>query len=174
MLIDISQLEQHDIKLTHKYTSDELKSVEPDVSLDSACTVDITLEKKKKDIRARGTVLTSASMQCDRCLKPVTVELSSNFDLLYLPVENLSKEDEVMLERQELDVAFYKEEGIDLDALTKEQIQLSLPMSNLCKEDCKGLCSECGKNLNEEQCTCSHSKIDPRWSALAKIKSKFE
>jgi uncharacterized protein len=49
-----------------------------------------------------------------------------------------------------------------------------LPLKVTCREECKGLCPHCGKNLNQEQCSCSVTVEDPRWAALKEVRSKLE
>ena len=54
------------------------------------------------------------------------------------------------------------------------RVLLALPLKVTCHEDCRGLCVHCGKNLNEEQCSCTTAIEDPRWTALREIRSKLE
>ena len=61
------------------------------------------------------------------------------------------------------------QEYIDISKDVREYALLAIPMKNLCKEDCKGLCSHCGKDLNEGECGCTNEKIDPRWIALKNL-----
>jgi len=61
---------------------------------------------------------------------------------------------------------------IDLDEYIRDYAVLAVPMKNLCSEDCKGLCSKCGKNLNEGTCNCNEENIDPRWESIQKLKTK--
>jgi len=56
----------------------------------------------------------------------------------------------------------------------REQVLLALPLKVTCREDCRGLCVHCGKNLNEEQCSCTTAVVDPRWTPLREIRSKLE
>ena len=58
---------------------------------------------------------------------------------------------------------------LDLDELVYSEVIMSLPMKHLCREDCKGLCPKCGKNLNVGACGCPEKEIDPRLSALAEL-----
>ena len=60
-------------------------------------------------------------------------------------------------------------ESIELDDLLREDILLELPTKFLCKPDCKGLCPQCGKNLNEGKCGCSARQVDPRLEILKKL-----
>jgi uncharacterized protein len=93
------------------------------------------------------------------------------FDLLYLPPLSSAKENEEKeLDSDELVVAFYRGGVIDLDDLVREQIELSLPMTRLCREECKGLCPNCKANLNSGECACDNEKVDPRWAVLKDIK----
>ena len=77
-------------------------------------------------------------------------------------VTSLNREDNdelILVESQE----------IDLDELVMSDLLLTLPMKHLCREDCKGLCAQCGKNLNEGDCGCKKKPVDPRLEALRKL-----
>jgi len=58
---------------------------------------------------------------------------------------------------------------LDLDELVFSEVYMDLPTKHLCSEDCKGICSKCGKNLNEGKCDCPEKEIDPRLQALADL-----
>ncbi|KAF0247724.1 MAG: hypothetical protein FD167_2877 [bacterium] len=96
------------------------------------------------------------------------------YDLICLAEENLSQTDELILERRELDFSFYRDNQLNLDDIVKEQIELAIPMSNLCKEDCLGLCSQCGQDQNLKKCDCASKDVDLRWNALTELKKKFQ
>jgi uncharacterized protein len=75
-------------------------------------------------------------------------------------------EGEKEVEEDDLATAFYSDEQIDLGHLIMEQFQLALPMKPLCAEACRGLCPECGANLNRTDCGCTPKWEDPRLAAL--------
>ena len=79
-------------------------------------------------------------------------------------------EGEREVEEDDLATAFYDDERIDLAHLIMEQFQLALPMKPLCKDACKGLCPQCGTNLNTGSCDCSPIWEDPRLAALKALK----
>ena len=58
---------------------------------------------------------------------------------------------------------------LDVDELVSTEVLVDLPTKHLCREDCKGICSKCGKDLNEGSCACPTKEIDPRLSALADL-----
>lgn len=120
-------------------------------------------------MRVRGEMKTTLIASCDRCLNDVDIELEAPFDLIYVPVElDSSHSGETELHDRDLDQATYENDQINLDDLVLEQLELSIPSRVLCRDDCRGLCSECGADLNFEQCQCEKS-IDPRWQALADL-----
>ncbi|MBQ8203274.1 MAG: DUF177 domain-containing protein [Clostridia bacterium] len=58
---------------------------------------------------------------------------------------------------------------LDVDELVYSEVVLDIPYKHLCNEECKGICSVCGKNLNREKCTCEKKEIDPRLAKLAEL-----
>lgn len=97
---------------------------------------------------------------CDRC----GVESRNCFGvdithILATKIENEDNDDIVLVPDMEL----------DLDELCRNDVLLHIPMKHLCREDCKGICVGCGKNLNEGECGCEKKEIDPRLQALADL-----
>ena len=121
--------------------------------------------------RVAGHLTGEIELDCSRCLEPFTLPVVTDFDLRYVPrIENVG-EGEREVEEDDLATAFYDEDQIDLGHLIMEQFQLALPMKALCKDDCKGLCPNCGTNLNTGTCDCSQTWEDPRFAALRNLKT---
>lgn len=120
-------------------------------------------------VQLTGKLNASVSFDCDRCLKPLTICVEQTFDLTYVPPGRLEEEKE--LGEDDLLVAFYTDQVIDLDDLVREQTELALPMSRLCGDECRGLCPVCGHNLNGGDCICRPEDVDPRWAALSELKA---
>jgi len=107
-------------------------------------------------------------------LNEVTIRAEIPFDLFYTPADAARDQGgERELFERDLDFAVYENDQIDLDEMVLEQLELSLPSRVLCREDCRGLCPQCGADLNVEQCQCK-PQIDPRWRALADLKAEME
>ncbi|HEY67248.1 MAG TPA: DUF177 domain-containing protein [Thermoflexia bacterium] len=106
----------------------------------------------------QGTVETQVWLECVRCLDsfalPITLELEETFGL-----SGASR-------RQDVTYVVSDDGWLDLTPLLREQAWVALPMKPLCRPDCKGLCPQCGANLNLESCTCESVKIDPRLALL--------
>ena len=109
-----------------------------------------------------GSAVGEAHVRCDRCLKPITVAVD-------VPVDTLLAEE---IENEDSDgILLLEDRGIDLDQVFTEEIILAWDGKHLCREDCKGLCPTCGKDLNEGPCGCG-KELDPRFAVLAKLLDK--
>ena len=93
-----------------------------------------------------------------------------DFETAFIGHDSLTGEQEIELEVKGFDVSIFEGNEIDLGEVAKEQIVLSLPGQIFCREDCKGLCPECGVNKNLKSCTCEETAVGSRWSALSEIK----
>ena len=103
---------------------------------------------------------TVLSLLCDRCAQPFEKEKTVEYEtLLAFELENGESDEIVLLD---------KDGVLELDELMHEVFLLELDMKNLCSEDCKGLCSGCGADLNHEPCRCK-KEIDPRLAKLAQL-----
>jgi uncharacterized protein len=129
--------------------------------------------KVVQDIRLKGKLDTSVEVACARCLDPVVHQVDRAFDLLYRPIGTNSGYAELSVTDAEAEIGYYEGEGLLLEDTLREQVLLALPLRSICRDDCKGLCPQCGKNLNEVQCDCVDEVEDPRWSALKEIRDKL-
>jgi DUF177 domain-containing protein len=127
-----------------------------------------------KDIRLRGRLSAGLELQCARCLEPVRQDVKREFELLYRPLGTDAGRDELSVTDAEAEIGYYQGDGLLLEDVLREQLLLALPLKVTCREDCKGLCPHCGKNLNQEQCSCSTEVEDPRWAALKDVRSRLE
>jgi uncharacterized protein len=127
-----------------------------------------------EDIRLVGRFTVDLQRRCARCLDPVPYSLDEAFDLVYRPQGVDAHGDEVSISRAETEIGYYQGEGLALEDVLKEQILLALPIKQVCRDDCKGLCPQCGRNLNLESCDCVSTMVDPRWADLEDIRKKLQ
>lgn len=126
----------------------------------SPVTVNASVKNKAGIIQFSADVKFDFCYPCDRCTVNVNQAYSYSFGhVLVLPSKENSEDDYI-------EVKDYK---LDLDELIISDILLELPHKILCKQDCKGLCPKCGKNLNEGACECVAYQIDPRLEVLKKL-----
>src|SRR5262249_6807627 len=120
------------------------------------------------EIRAKGHVVAPMEADCDRCLESARFPVDSDFELYYRPVSEGYGE-EVAIDPSEAEMGFYEGDGIELNDVLREFILLALPMQRVCREDCKGICPECGQNRNQKDCGCHAEAVDERWTALKNL-----
>jgi uncharacterized protein len=181
MFLDIKELELHPLDFEEEFrpgTIDLGGEVRQLGSLHAAGRAEVVEEHHGKhqiikDLRLRGRVSTKLELQCARCLEPVLQDVNREFELLYRPLGVDAGRDELSVTDAEAEIGYYQGEGILLEDILREQILLALPLKITCREDCMGLCPQCGKNLNQEQCSCAAPVEDPRWEALKGIRSRL-
>jgi uncharacterized protein len=172
MNIVVAQIsEDEGLSIHHFYPEGEPGLAGEEVHLIGHCELVLQATRAEDKVELIGSVSAVVKFECDRCLTTLSMPVEESFDLLYVPP--LGTGDEHELDDSDLSLGFYQEGVIDVDDLVREQIELALPMSRLCTEDCRGLCSECGANLNLVGCGCSEQQTDVRWAALKELKSKL-
>ena len=116
-------------------------------------------------MRMRLDMSVDYTAQCARCLASVNGEFSLSLEKTVAPRNLLGDLDEDKLD----DYAIIEDGFLDMDEQLRSQLEMEFPVRFLCREDCKGLCQRCGKNLNEGECDCSSKEIDPRFAPLQKL-----
>lgn len=173
MFIEIEDLKQEPLHVNHVYPIGEIQFLHEDATLsEPVCTV-FVLTHKDRDLRIGGTVGTAIRFKCSRCLKEFARPFSAKFDLWYLPQPDwTNKGDEIELKYEDMEVGYYDGVRLDVDLMVLEQIELSMPMKFVCREECKGLCYMCGADLNDGACLCKKEDTDARLSALLEFRKK--
>lgn len=120
-------------------------------------------------LELEGSGLVTVGIPCDRCLDQVATEIPFEFkrklDMKLTDEERVNDLDES---------SYLTGYDLDVDRLVYLEVLMSWPLKVLCKEDCKGICSRCGKNLNNGPCECTEEPKDPRMAAISDIFSKFK
>ena len=142
-----------------------------DFSLAKPITGNVHLERHDDSILVRGQLQGELLYTCSRCLDAFTGPLDATFDLLLKAGWPAISDPDVELKAGELDEDYFQDDELDLNALLREQILLTLPLKPLCRDECQGLCCQCGANLNREQCSCTTSSFHSSFAALEKLKN---
>jgi DUF177 domain-containing protein len=165
MKINISNLSEG----IHEYKFEETpSSIELDDRFSKPVIVNVELEKRRRQLFLTAQVKTSGTFVCDRCLEDFETHIDVDYRMTYVNDMNEAGE----IDQDELTVIHASTNEIDIAEDVKEYILLAVPMKLLCKEDCAGLCANCGTNLNHGTCNCPREESDPRWDKLKKITNK--
>ncbi|HET9405615.1 MAG TPA: DUF177 domain-containing protein [Candidatus Sulfotelmatobacter sp.] len=182
MFLHIKDLELHPVEFDEEFAPGGIdlgSEVSQRAPLKTSGRAELVAEHHGKhkvinDIRLRGRVATNLEANCARCLDPVRQDVKRDFDLLYRPLGADAGRDELSVTDAEAEIGYYQGEGLLLEDVLREQVLLALPLRVICREDCKGLCPHCGKNLNQDRCSCGAPMQDPRWDALKEIRERLE
>lgn len=125
----------------------------------SDLVLDLRLESVSEGVLVSGTAQVALSGECARCLEPLTESLEVDVQQLFVYPghENEADDDEI---------GRLVDDYIDLEPLLRDAVVLALPLAPVCRDDCPGLCPDCGARLAEVGPDHGHDEVDPRWAAL--------
>jgi len=134
----------------------------------------LAVSKEYGHIRVSGDVKAAVSICCSRCLAEYKSSVSSYFTIIFRKGSSDPGviEDETELSEDDLISSVYSGDEIDLTHDIEEQVAMAIPLKPLCEEGCKGLCPECGTDLNQSNCTCTEKAFNFKFSALKDFKVK--
>jgi DUF177 domain-containing protein len=128
-----------------------LDSPAHDYRLPRSLTVRLSYYRAGSDLFFRGRVEADVIGSCSRCLEEYAFPLALDFAFVLVPRHGGAEEG---LEEDDRDLSYYEGEEVDLSPLLREQVLLALPTRPLCRENCAGLCPQCGANRNTTRCKC--------------------
>ncbi|MBA3269732.1 MAG: DUF177 domain-containing protein [Acidobacteria bacterium] len=172
MNLDLTQFRQPETDVSRRYDAEAFHGRTSEFRVADPVDLRFKVYKDKERFRLVGRVLTALEMPCSRCLEPFQLAVDSSFEIRYLPQSESTGDEEKKIEADDLSDAFYRDEQIDLSQLMEEQFYLALPMKPLCREDCRGLCPNCGTNLNDATCDCQVRWEDPRLAGLKALMTR--
>ncbi len=138
------------------------------IRLQDPLRVDLTAsEAKSGEIVVRGVIEGTLAQECTRCLDPVSVPLREEVTFVFAAPDLLDGVDD-----GEIRVVTDDEQEVDLERPVRDELMLTAPAYAVCDPDCRGLCPQCGADLNETTCECVVEVPDPRWDTLRALKKE--
>jgi uncharacterized protein len=130
-------------------------------------TLDLRMESVSEGVLVSGTASAPVAGECGRCLRPISDSVAVTIQELYAyqhsTTDETADEDEVGRLQGDL---------INLEPALRDAVVLALPVTPLCRDDCPGLCPECGVHWDELPAGHNHEQVDPRWAALTQLHSR--
>jgi uncharacterized protein len=129
----------------------------------SPVELDLRLEAVMEGVLVTGTAQVGLEGECARCLEPISDEVEVRFQELFV------YDDQDVDPDEELEVSTLQDDLVDLEPLLRDAVVLALPFQPLCRDDCPGLCPDCGARLADDPDHGHDEPVDPRWAALSAL-----
>ncbi|MBI2952824.1 MAG: DUF177 domain-containing protein [Chloroflexi bacterium] len=169
MKFNVAQLLKATVGTTREYEIDDGISYVEDVPVSSNVVGRARFTRTPRGVLVAADLTLAASLTCSRCLEDLEYPLHLRFDEEFEPTVDVVTGIEIPGPEDELVFTIDANHILDLARAVREYALLGLPMQPLCRDDCLGLCPECGQNLNRGKCSCSNALVDSRLAVLAKL-----
>ncbi|MGB5421861.1 MAG: DUF177 domain-containing protein [Desulfobacterales bacterium] len=137
-------------------------------------TIGLRIRRIGQMFEADGRFETRVRLCCSRCLADYETPLAADFNLSFSREQpetgDLSRRAEIELGAEEIGLILFHGEEIDLRDAVQEEVLMAVPMKTLCRRECKGLCRQCGADLNQGDCGCERKIINPKFAVLKGLK----
>lgn len=179
VLLHVDDIKEEGLQLDYCEPAEAFPALEElqqrgEVRFEGPVVVSGRVQRIAELIEVEGDVKVPASVPCSRCLEDVSLALESRFALTFSKdhpvVTDEETEQEIELSAEEMGLISFKGEDIDLREAIQEQVVMALPLQPLCRPDCRGLCPQCGIDLNRETCDCQPPVFNNRFGKLKDIK----
>lgn len=174
LTFNVAQLLKQAVGATRAYRLlEDLAGLTDEIRFTAPLRGEVKFIRTIDGVLVMGNLTTETELACRRCAvefrQPIALELEEEFRSSYdintgLKLPAREDDDEAtMISEQHM---------LDLSEVLRQDLILAVPPFPVCREDCKGLCPHCGKDLNEGLCDCSEEESDPRWAALQALLNK--
>ena len=167
MKINVAQLLKAPIGSTRSYKMNKVMDITGD-GIGSLVRSEIRLTRTDRGILARTMLHTEVEVTCSRCLSQFICPLTLSFEEEFFPTIDVTTGMPLPVPDEPGCFSIDEHHILDLTEAIRQYVLLAIPMKPLCKDDCAGLCPNCGHNLNEGICSCSPQE-DPRWAKLKEL-----
>lgn len=141
-------------------------------NLENEADLSLDFTRIGRSVSMQGDIHIPLTLSCDRCLGEFAADISLEIAQEFAPIEEeipYKKEKEYVLSEEDLRFSYYSGNQIEISQVVYENILLEKPIQFLCDENCRGLCTQCGKNRNSELCHCNHNDKGNPFAALKKL-----
>jgi uncharacterized protein len=169
--VDVTHIPEEGLLITLAEDVEELDLTAPGTHFRGRISGELHLAKAGEAIRATGRLTVPVTFECGRCLRPFPATLDIPVDAQFLPVVPPVAPGEHQMPEDEAENYYYEDDVVVLDDLIREEVLLAIPFSPQCRAECRGLCAQCGQDLNVGSCRCTPPP-DPRLAVLREYLKK--
>jgi uncharacterized protein len=174
MRYNVAQLLKEHSGATRQHMLDgNIENLDPDIKPISTINGTLQFIRTPEGVFVTGALHCSIELECSRCLDVYAYPLRFNLEEEFRPTIDISTGASLpRTEEAEPATQIDAHHELDLTEVLRQNILLALPAHRVCRNQCAGLCSQCGKNLNEGPCGCKKDDIDPRMEKLKELLDK--
>ncbi len=171
MRFNVAQLLKSEVGATREYEiNEDISGLDEDLDVTAPLVGVVRVMRTSEGILVTGRLTTEVLVACRRCLQPVPTPTAIDLEEEFRPSIDIITGTPLPMGDDEDEATRIDEHHIlDLTEVVRQELLLSLPVSVLCRADCRGICPQCGQNLNEEACECEPEDGDPRLAELGKL-----
>jgi uncharacterized protein len=171
MRFNVAQLLKSTVGASRQHeVDDDITGIDPELEIVKPLKGQVRFLRVGDGILVTGRLQTQVRVSCRRCLEPFELPVSFKLEEQFRPSIDVKTGAPIHLEDGEDETTrIDPHHMLDLTEVVRQNLLLALPMSPLCNERCRGLCSHCGVNLNTGTCTCQPEEGDPRLDALRQL-----
>jgi len=169
MQINVSQLLKAPVGAIRNCQVDSVVYIDSGDGQDSLVRGEVSLIRTDRGILVRGALHSEARITCSRCLDVFGYQLDFNMEEEYFPTVDTDTGASIAVPGEPGCFVIDEQHMLDLTEAIRQYALLEIPMKPLCRQDCAGLCPECGHNLNRGPCGCPGPVVDPRWEELTRL-----
>lgn len=158
MKINVHAVTDAGLDLADEISASELGLDPLGLDVVGKCYLSVRVRKVGVGLHVRGHARVRVALECARCLKRAERTLEPDIDMVFEPAGVAHTRTEEQLRQLDLGITFFYGNEIDLGPEVCQAVRLALPAKPLCRGDCRGLCPECGANLNMEPCGCKRAR----------------
>ncbi|RLE16529.1 MAG: hypothetical protein DRJ08_06445 [Acidobacteria bacterium] len=174
MRIEVAKIEQRPLRGDFRIQKRVMDPGSTDTFTVDDCVVEFELYRiSESEIMLKAHYFGSLELACTTCLEMYETKVDERFSVLFTSTPG-EVEGVVTPEGYDSDVQLLEGDVIELERQVLDTMRLNIPMSHQCRENCRGICPTCGKNLNEGDCNCVIETVDPRWKDLELFLNKKE
>lgn len=172
---NVATLLQEPIGSTREYDIDEpLGKIDPELNPVEPVQGSVTFLRTHEGVLVQGELASVFELECNRCLTTFHMPLSIDIEEEFRSAIDLTTGASLPIAPEEEDTVIDEKHILNLTEVVRQLFLLAVPTTPVCMPNCKGLCPQCGTNLNEESCDCVIEMRDPRWSKLATLLDSTE
>lgn len=169
MIYNVSQLLREPVGSSRAYDIDEQVVLPFPGSPAARVAGPLTLVRTPRGVLATATLAAETTLSCSRCLEPAGIPMVLRVEEEYLPAIDPLTGGRLPDPTEPTPFRIDERHHLDLEEGVRQAAVMEEPMQPLCRPDCRGLCPECGADLNVTPCACPQGPVDERWGALQGI-----